>query len=158
MTYSLLLNPTIQTIRRGPSRQIHSAPATKQHLKQQSGFTVIELLATLVILGIVFTAAVPAGRHFLMQNRTQAHITMLLGELNYARNTAILQNQNIIICPSADHKSCGSTWRDNHIVLNADGKIIRIFDPLPSKDKLIWKSSGVAKKALKMSAGSRSIS
>jgi len=107
-----------------------------------SGFTLIELFATLAILSILLIVAIPSGQHFFSQNRTAAQISTLMGGLNYARNEAISRNEKLIFCKSADHKKCGGSWRDGQILLDSKENVLRVFSAIPKKDKVVWNSSG----------------
>lgn len=66
---------------------------------RNSGFTLIELMVALVVLGIVVAIGLPSLRDFLVSNRLTGDINSFVGLANYARSEAISRNQKVIICP-----------------------------------------------------------
>lgn len=83
----------------------------------QRGLTLVELLATLTILGILFHLAAPAFRGLVDQNRQQVTTTELLDTLKAARTTAIQRNQSVIVQPLQGDWGCG--WR---IIADVSGR------------------------------------
>lgn len=69
---------------------------------RNSGFTLIELMVTLVVLGIVAAIGLPNLRDFLVSNRLTGDINSFVGLVNYARSEAISRNQKVIICPKSN--------------------------------------------------------
>jgi type IV fimbrial biogenesis protein FimT len=106
------------------------------------GFTLVELLSVLAIFGILLVIAIPSGQHFLIQNRTTAHINTLTMALHYARNESVSRNERLTFCKSRDHKQCGGRWRDGQILLDTNKNVLRVFSAIPEKDNLVWNSSG----------------
>jgi type IV fimbrial biogenesis protein FimT len=70
--------------------------------RRNSGFTIIELMVALVVLGIVIALGVPSLRDFLVSNRLTGDINSFVGLVNYARSEAITRNQRVIICPKSN--------------------------------------------------------
>ena len=68
------------------------------------GFTMIELLMTIVVAGILLGIAMPAFRSFVHNDRDIGQINSLVASLQYARSEAIkLASPNgITVCPSAN--------------------------------------------------------
>ena len=58
-------------------------------MKNQKAFSLIELLATLVVAGILATVALPNLRNFVMQNRMTARTNELVKAINLARLESI---------------------------------------------------------------------
>lgn len=85
----------------------------------KSGFTLIELLITILVLSIALALAVPALSALLMNNRLVAKTDMFLNSLNYARNTALGESINVVVCPFgvAQSTSCGGNWSNGWIVI-----------------------------------------
>jgi len=63
------------------------------------GFTLIELMVTIAVLGILLALALPDLRSFMVGNRLSSDVNGLVGLINYARSEAIARNQDVVICP-----------------------------------------------------------
>ncbi|MFT5781725.1 MAG: type IV fimbrial biogenesis protein FimU [Pseudomonas sp.] len=66
--------------------------------KQSQGFTLIELMITVVILGIFAAIAVPSFTSFINNNKLQSVTNELSGLLQYARSTAAQNNSSYSVC------------------------------------------------------------
>jgi type IV fimbrial biogenesis protein FimT len=75
-------------------------PANKpKRLKKSSGLTIIELMITLVVLGVLLAIGLPEMRSFIVSNRLSSDVKGFVGLINYARSEAITRNQSVVICP-----------------------------------------------------------
>ena len=84
------------------------------------GLTLIELLITLAIVGILLAGATPSMTEFIQNNRAVTQINELQASLSLARNEAIRRNNNITICRSATTLSCSGDWTNGWIVFVDD--------------------------------------
>lgn len=74
------------------------------------GFTLIELMVTISVLGILLALALPDMRGFLLSNRQSNDTNSFLGLINYARSEAIVRSQDIVLCPKQNAAiGCQST-------------------------------------------------
>jgi type IV fimbrial biogenesis protein FimT len=85
------------------------------------GFTLIELMVTIVVGAILITMAVPAFQNFLRNDRQWTTANSLVMSLNAARSEAIKQDTSVSVCPTANGTSCSasSTWSQGWIVLSS---------------------------------------
>ena len=91
-------------------------------MQKESGFTLIELIVTLAVAGILTAVAVPSFKTTIMNNRLATQSNDLLAAMLYGRTQAIstgsTQNQNVKVCASSDGASCNSTnWANGWIVM-----------------------------------------
>lgn len=82
--------------------------------RDMHGFTLIELMIVVALLGVFAAIAVPSFTQFINNNRTQSANNEVLALLQYARSTAVAQRTTISVCPDDDswavkEKSCTST-------------------------------------------------
>lgn len=86
-----------------------------------SGFTLIELIITLTIAGILMAVAVPGLKSFVSSNRLTAQINDLIADINLARSEAIKRNTDAGVCVSSAGTSCTASgnwsngWRAYYI-------------------------------------------
>lgn len=70
--------------------------------RDMQGFTLIELMVIVALLGIFAAIAVPSFTQFINNNRTQTANNEVLALLQYARSTAVAQRTTISVCPDDD--------------------------------------------------------
>ena len=67
----------------------------RSHNQHQQGFTLLELIITLVILAILVTIAVPSFSSYILNQRVKTTAFELAAALSYARSEAIKLNANV---------------------------------------------------------------
>lgn len=86
-------------------------------MKRSSGFSLIELMVTLVVLAILLGIAAPNFTDLVRNNRSQAAANELVSALNLARAEAIKRGSRVSMCPSTNGTSCsGTAWQNGWIV------------------------------------------
>jgi len=96
-------------------------------MKNDSGFTLLELMITVSILGIVMAFAVPSIDTFIKNDRLTSQINTLVSHLAYARNEAVTRSLQVGLCASNNTSSAaptcsGTNWADGWILfVDTDG-------------------------------------
>jgi type IV fimbrial biogenesis protein FimT len=94
-----------------------------------TGFSLIELLIAVAIIGLLLLAAGPSYRNFIAAQDLANQAHFLAGTLNQARSEAIKSGYRVNLCKSRDQKRCsddGSGWEVGWILYideNQDGDI-----------------------------------
>ncbi|MFL9582443.1 GspH/FimT family pseudopilin [Stenotrophomonas sp. AB1(2024)] len=92
--------------------------------RRSNGFTLVELMITLVVVGVVAAIAFPNFQSLIRSSRVAAAHNELIGMVNLARNDAIRNNQGGVVCGSSDGATCNGQWGDGMMVFSdndADG-------------------------------------
>jgi type IV fimbrial biogenesis protein FimT len=100
------------------------------------GFTLIELIVTMVVAGILTAIAVPAFQSFVMNDRDSAQINSLAYSFNYARSEAVKEDLpgGVTVCPSAGGACSGTAaWAQGWIVYYTDANnAVQILQTVPA--------------------------
>lgn len=99
--------------------------------KKLTGFTLIELIITITIAGILIALAAPAMRGFVLDQRLTTQANDFIADLNYARSEAIKRGTNVTICrqggtltsPSCNNSAPWGSGRILFVDPDADGTI-----------------------------------
>lgn len=99
-------------------------------LRNQSGFTLYELMVTLLIVGVVLSFGIPNMSAYTKNSRMTSTANDLHASFQLARSEASRAKTNITICPSANSMAadanCGGTWDQGYIVfIDDDGNLLR---------------------------------
>jgi len=110
---------------------------------RDEGFSLIELMVTVAIAGIVAATAVPSFNTTIERNRIVSERDELAGHLRVARSTAVANNGTVVVCASSDKSSCNKTgnWEAGWIVFAKSGSDISTFSS--ASDQLLKVSDGI---------------
>ena len=97
--------------------------------RTQVGFTLYELLITVLIVSVVLSFAFPNLRDFRMNSRMTSTANDIHAAFHLARSESSRAKTNITVCASADKSNCGGTWDQGFIVfVDEDGDLVRAGD------------------------------
>ncbi len=113
----------------------------------QRGFNLLELMAALAVLGILFAIGVPSFTQMIRNNRVVANTNELVVALSAARSEAVRRGLPIAVCartgPTTDVCQSGTAnnWGNGWLVytdaagaagtINAGDEILQRFDAVP---------------------------
>ncbi len=92
------------------------------------GFTLLELLISVAVMGIIATTAIPSFVDVIKDSRISSSLINLKSDLYLARSTAIRYNRHAIICTSnTNNTNCSGSanWENGWMVFidaNKDGE------------------------------------
>ena len=109
------------------------------------GFTLIEMMITLVVAAILIGLAVPGYFNLVQNNQIIATVNKLSASLNYARLEAIKRGEQVSVCAAASAalNSCGNAgqWGQGWVVfvdendnnaIDPEDTLIRVNEQLPT--------------------------
>lgn len=109
---------------------------------RKRGFTLVELVTTLAVAGILISLAVPSFSEVIRNNRLVTQTNDFVTAVNLARSEAIRRSSRVTVCKSSDQVSCAGAgdWDQGWIVfndVNGDGvvtnpatNVLRVHGPL----------------------------
>jgi len=75
-------------------------------LARGHGFSLVELMITLAVMGLLLAAATPAFVSMARDERVASRINLLLADVHLARSAAIKRNRDVVLCRSRDGRAC----------------------------------------------------
>lgn len=75
----------------------------------QAGFTLIELMVTVVVIGVLAMVAAPAMTAMVNGSRINGQTEELVTSLQLARGEAVRRNTRVTVCPSTDGATCAAS-------------------------------------------------
>ncbi|MDG1034397.1 MAG: GspH/FimT family pseudopilin [Luminiphilus sp.] len=76
--------------------------------RNSRGFTLVESLVTLAVLGILLSLAVPSFHQLIMRAQQRAVVLQLEAAVRLARHTAIREGRRVLLCPMGSDSSFSS--------------------------------------------------
>ncbi|KJZ00871.1 GspH/FimT family protein [Pseudoalteromonas ruthenica] len=115
--------------------------------KFQSGVTLLELLVTLGIVGIVATITLSDSTDLIASDRAENQLHELKRQLMFARAKATSTDATIVVCPLSG-ASCSNDWQNNAVAIFVDDDdngqfggndtLLREMKTVPANDTLTY--------------------
>ncbi|MBT8092485.1 MAG: GspH/FimT family pseudopilin [Gammaproteobacteria bacterium] len=125
-------------------------PDRKTGTRREGGFTLLELMVTISILGVVLSIGVPSYRGVVMDNRLASQANLFATSIKLARSNAVKYQRSATVCSSSNFDAslptCSSSadWSNGWIVwVDKDrdaatdaNEIISVFGPIHQSSEL----------------------
>ena len=121
----------------------------RNQLEHSPGFTLMELMVTISIAGILLGVAIPSFTSIISSNRLTTYANELVTALNLARSEAIKRGQHVVVRKTEPDWEDGwqvfvdidrsTTAKEN--VLDASDIVLRVYSKLPDSYTLRGNSS-----------------
>ncbi|MCC7516050.1 MAG: GspH/FimT family pseudopilin [Pseudomonadales bacterium] len=114
------------------------------------GYTLLELLAVLVITALLFSLATPSLSSIVRRTEAETRLQTLIGAAQLARSTAISQRQPTVLCATADSFTCHSDWTQGAMVfvdtndnrkIDGDERVLLQLPATPKGSRLIMRAA-----------------
>lgn len=92
--------------------------------KTQRGFSLVELMVAIAVLGILSAIAIPSFNEVIMSTKLRSYANNLVASAHLARSEAIKSNAVVKLCASNNGTSCTGNWQNGWIVINKDNTVI----------------------------------
>jgi type IV fimbrial biogenesis protein FimT len=117
-------------------------------IRNTAGFTLVEMLITIGIAGILLAMGTSSYRYVTNSNRIAGEINGLLGDLQFARGEAIKEGRNVTACVSSDGQNClnSTSWNSGWIVFQDPNQnstvdtgeaVLRVRSPFSGSDTFV---------------------
>lgn len=108
------------------------------------GFTMLEFVIAIAILGILVTAALPPMREIIQNNRLTTATNELIADFNLARSFAVTKRNIITICPGTTNPcASGASWHEGWTIIDdLNNVILKSHEPLDANVEITVTNGG----------------
>lgn len=114
------------------------------------GTTLLELMLTLSIIGVLLLVAIPTGVEWRAKIRAEVTINQLFASIRYAQSEATRLGKRVILCPTTQGERCAVDWSTGYMIFvdqNGDrtvadsSQVLAVYRLQLAGDKLRWQGS-----------------
>lgn len=133
-------------------------------MREEKGFTLIEVIVSIAIVSILAAIAIPSYRFIINSGRVSSDMNALVGTLQFARSEAIRRGLSVTVCASATSTvttngtpsptcATASNWQvgwvsfvdvNNSASFDTGDTVVSVQGPLESGNTLVASGSTVA--------------
>lgn len=135
-------------IRQTPQRATRPSALIQGGVGRRRGFTLVELMATLVVMAILTALALPSFNGPLVGMRLSANASEFVDAISAARSEAQRMRSVVVICPRSSTGACApspANWNSGWLIFvdsNGDDAFaatetrVRVHEPLDSRTSM----------------------
>lgn len=107
-----------------------------------NGFTLIEMLVAVLILGVLLLVAAPGFSDLISNNRMVSEVYVMRATLSHARSEALARRAPVVVCPTTDGLACADSndWSSGYMTFvdTDDNNVANPTDP--DEDIIQWEA------------------
>lgn len=114
-------------------------------VRSHRGFTLLELMLTVTVAGILLGLGVPGFVRLVESNRATAFTNELVTAITIARSEAVQRGDSVTVCSSTDSAACAgdADWSTGWIILAADGTVLRTWPDVGAAGTLVGSAASL---------------
>lgn len=90
-------------------------------MKNSKGLTLVEVMVALVVATSILVIGIPAFNGLMSSNMMTGYANLLVGDLRYARNSAVDASHVTVCASNSDQTACsGTDWSNGWLVFEDD--------------------------------------
>ncbi|MET4160981.1 hypothetical protein CFI10_13790 [Marinobacterium iners] len=111
---------------------------------RQAGVTLVEIMVTVVVLGVLAAIAIPGFDAYSSTSARRAAVSDFLSAAGLARSMAIQRGQDVTLCPrNGNQCSAAADWSNGWLMVTG-GQVMRSWGETPSGVQQMSADSGGA--------------
>ena len=107
-----------------------------------NGFTLIEMLVAVLIVGVLLLVAAPGFSDLISNNRMVSEVYLMRATLSHARSEALARRAPVVVCPTTDGLACADSndWSSGYMTFvdTDDNNVANPTDP--DEDIIQWEA------------------